>query len=193
MLLPHTKIENIPVMSLQTGGELARTARPIIDPRNLSIIAFELTGEHLDVTPSLLLIQDIREISSMGYIVDSSDEFVGVEDVIKVHEVYNFDFRLLDIPVIDRRKHKLGTVSGFAYETDSFEIQQLNVKRPFFKSFTDTEKLVHRSQIVAIQDDAIVVESLDQSSTQPLPRLSNYSNPFRSPNAPQPDTIQRRD
>lgn len=191
MLLPHTKLEDVPIMSLQTGAELARTDRPIIDPRNLKIVAFEVTGEHLDEVPSLLRIEEIREVSSLGYIVDSSDDFIGVDDVIKIQQIYTFDFRLFDLPVLDKRKHKLGTVSGFTYETDGFVIQQLNVKRPFFKSFTDTEKLVHRSQIIAVKDDAIIVKSGDTSAPILQPTLKNYTNPFRASSTQTDSTIRK--
>lgn len=189
MLLPDSRLINVPVMSLQTGGELARTARPIIDPRNLTIVAFELTGDHLDQSPSLLRIDDIREVSSLGLIVDSSDEFIGVDDVIKIKQIYTYDFRLVDLPVFDTHRHKLGSVSGFTYETDGFVLQQLNVKRPFLLSFSDTEKLVHRSQIVSVRDDAIVVSAGDTEAKAPVgQKLQNYTNPFRSA---QPDAISR--
>lgn len=189
MLLPDSRLINVPVMSLQTGGELARTARPIIDPRNLTIVAFELTGDHLDQSPSLLRIDDIREVSSLGLIVDSSDEFIGVDDVIKIKQIYTYDFRLVDLPVFDTHRHKLGSVSGFTYETDGFVLQQLNVKRPFLLSFSDTEKLVHRSQIVSVRDDAIVVRAGDTEVKAPVgQKLQSYTNPFRSA---QPDAISR--
>lgn len=189
MLLPHSRLLDVPVMSLQTGAELARTSRPIIDPRNLKIIAFELDGEHLDETPSLIRIEDIREASTLGFIVDSSDEFIGVDDVIKIKQVYMYDFRLLDLPVIDTHHHKLGTVCGFTYEPKGYVIQQLNVKRPFLLSLADAEKLIHRSQIISIKDDAIIVNSADQPKSVALPVGQKYQNPFRQPNT-QPDAVQ---
>lgn len=193
MLLPDSRLTNIPVMSLQTGGELARTARPIIDPRNLTIVAFELAGEHLDELPTLLRVNDIRETGTMGFIIDSNDEFIGVDDVIKIKQIYLFDFRLIDVPVLDERKHKLGAVSGFTYEPNGFVIQQLNVRQPFLKSLIDTEKLIHRSQIISVKDDAIVVRSPNTAvPAKTATRMSQYSNPFRSPNT-QPDSIAQSD
>ena len=48
MLFPSERFINTPVMSLQTGSELARTARPIINPHTLSVVAYELEGLTLD-------------------------------------------------------------------------------------------------------------------------------------------------
>ena len=71
MLITAEKFTNMPVMSLQTGSELARTSRAIINPYNLKIIAYELSGPLLDQSPSLLRIEDIRETGPMGLIIDS--------------------------------------------------------------------------------------------------------------------------
>ena len=87
MLISADRFLNIPVMSLQTGSELARTSREIIDPKNLSIIAYELEGQLLDQRPSLLRIDDVREIGPLGMIIDSTDEIIGIDDVITIKEI----------------------------------------------------------------------------------------------------------
>ena len=181
MLITDRRLVNLPVMSLQTGTELARTERPVIDPRNLCVVAFELIGPNLDIQPSLLRIEDIRENGSLGLIVDSSDEFVAVDDVIKLQQIYNYNFNLVDLPVIDADKRKLGRVSGFTVEPGNFVIQQLQVKRPILKSLGDTEILVHRNQITSVSDERIIVKSTKKSAAEPLRQtMPSFSNPFRS-------------
>lgn len=189
MLLASERLLNTQVMSLQTGGQLAHTKAAIIDPRNLSIIAFELEGHMLDQQPSFLLISDIRELSNLGFIVDSSDEFVGSEDIIKLKEVYGFHFQLIDKIVHDTKQVKLGKVHNYSVEPQSFLIKQLRVKRPLLKSFTDTELLIDRTQIVEINDTTIII---DHDERQPAPAkkaVNTYTNPFRG-TSPQPETIQ---
>ena len=66
MLVTSDRFLNMPVMSLQTGSEIGRTAQEIIDPRNLSIVAYEIKGKTLDQHPSLLRIADVREIGGNG-------------------------------------------------------------------------------------------------------------------------------
>ena len=113
MLIPSEQMINRPVMSLQTGGQLATTKSELIDPRNLTIIAYELEGHQLDQHPSFLTIADIREISNLGIIVDSSEEFIGASDVIKVEEVYGFGFELHGKRVEDNKGHNLGKGIGY--------------------------------------------------------------------------------
>lgn len=174
-------------MGLQTGGELARTSREIIDPATLEIVAFELEGPLLSEHPSLLRIADVREFSDIGIIVDSSDEFVGLGDVIKLKDIYDLGFELIGKQVIDEKREKLGKVIAYTIDTVGFMVQQLSIKRPLLKSFNDTELLIHRSQIVEVNDEAIIVKSdaatVSEPTATPLP---SYHNPFR-PSSPQPN------
>lgn len=180
MLLPGSRLLDAPVMGLQTGGELARTARAVIDPRTLGVVAYELEGPLLNTTPSLLRIADVREFSDIGLIVDSSDEFVVPEDIIKLDETYKMQFEPIGMTVVDEKHRKLGKIEEYTLETGNFIIQQLDVKRPLFKSLNDTSLLVHRSQITKITDTEIVIQD---EAKAPEPVLENvrttYTNPFR--------------
>jgi len=188
MLLSASRLIDIPVMSLQTGGQLARTKLPLIDPRNLTILAYELAGPLLNEQPSFLRISDVRELSNLGLIVDSSDEFIGLDDVIKIKEVYEFQFDVLGKTVVDEKKHRLGKVTGYSLEPETFTIIQLNVKRPLLKSFTDTELIIHRSQIVEVDDTTITIQN-DEREHAPVQRAAQaYTNPFRG--SAQPETIK---
>jgi sporulation protein YlmC with PRC-barrel domain len=177
-------------MSLQTGTELARTKSPVIDPRTLKIIAYELEGPLLDQNPSFLRIEDVRELGEIGMIIDSSDEFVGLDDVIKLKEVVDLNFSLLGLTVFDEKKHKLGKIDDYTVEMGSFVIQQLNVKRPILKSLGDTELLVHRSQIVEITDTSVIVKSGKVNAEPIKSAVRTYVNPFRSSTGPQPETVK---
>lgn len=186
MLITGDRLLNAPVLGLQTGGELARTKTAIIDPANLKIHAYELSGPLLNVHPSLLRIIDVREISDIGLIVDSSDEFVGPDDVIKLGQIYALHFDPLGMSVIDVKGSKLGKVNGYTVDTIDFLVHQLSVKRPFFKSLGDTELLIHRSQITEINNDAIIVNA-EMETPEPLLESvkASYVNPFRSKPTPE--------
>lgn len=184
MLIAGSRLIDAPVMGLQTGSELARTKRAIIDPRTLEIVAYELSGPLLSMHPSLLRIADVREFSDIGLIVDSSDEFVSPDEIIKLNEVYELHFELIGMAVVDQKNHKLGKVDGYTIETTGFVAQQLSVKRPLLKSFGDTSLLIHRTQITEINNKAIVVRSEIKPQITSRVTQSAYHNPFRkSPSA----------
>lgn len=185
MLLLGSRLVGTPVMGLQTGTKLAITKTPIIDPSNLKIVGYEVDGPLLVERPSFIRIADVRELSDVGMIVDSSDEFIGIKDVIAFEKIYKLGFKLLGLSVIDESKHKLGKVSDYSLDTGSFTIVQLNVNRGALKSLAETELLVHRSQIVEINDKAIIVrEATKKLESIAKPSHLSYMNPFRSTATP---------
>lgn len=186
MLLAGSRLLDAPVMGLQTGTELARTREPVINPANLEILAYEVEGPLLDKQPSLLRIADVREFSDIGIIIDSSDEFIMPEDVIKLNEIYELHFSPVGMNVIDEKKHKLGKVDGYTIETGGFVIQQLSVKKPFLKSFNEPQLLIHRTQIKEINNDAIIVHSREKKPTPVMQSVrTHYTNPFRKSAQPE--------
>ncbi len=180
MLIAGSRLIDTPVMGLQTGAELARTSRAIIDPATLEILAYELTGPLLNFKPSLLRVADVREFSDIGMIVDSSDEFVAPNDIIKLDEIYKLNFTLVGTPVIDEKRHKVGKVDGYTIDTVGFVVQQLSVRRPLLKSLNDTQLLIHRSQITEINDKEIIIHS-EVKPAEPIMQTVRdaYTNPFR--------------
>jgi sporulation protein YlmC with PRC-barrel domain len=185
MLILSSKLKNTPIMGLQAGTQLALASEPLINPANLQILAYQLEGPSLDNEVTLLRIADIRELSKLGFIIDSSDEFISPTDVIKINEIYNLNFQLLGMKVVDQKGSKLGTVADYTLSLANFIVQQLIIKRPLLKSFNDPELTVHRSQIIAIDDEKITIKNETEvvKDTQTVKAedtfTPNYVNPFR--------------
>jgi len=181
-------------MSLQTGTRLAHTLKPIIDPSNLRILAYEIEGPLLTENPSFIRTNDIREYGRLGMIINSNDELIGLSDVIQIEKIYKLKFPLIGVQVLDEHKRKLGKVDDYTLNTDDFVIQQLNVRRGFLKGITDTGLLVNRSQILEINNTSIVVKSPSVKSAEPVMQAirGEFVNPFRAPK-PQagPETITK--
>lgn len=184
MLLLGSRLIDTPIMGLQTGTKLASTKSAIIDPGNLKIIAYEVDGPMLSERPSFLRIADVRELSDIGMIIDSSDEFFGSDDIITVQKIRNLNFKLIGLTVIDESKRKLGKVVDYSIDTNSFFVQQLNVKQGVMKSLSNTELLIHRTQIVEINDYSIIVKSASKK-LEPIVKSGklSYINPFRPTHA----------
>ena len=182
MILLGSTLINATILSIQTSGEVARTNRAIINPANLQIIAFEVSGSLVKDHPSLMLISDVRELSNMGFIIDDIDQFVAPTDVMRVNEIYQLKFDIINKQVFDEKHHKLGKVIDFTLDTTQFLIMQLSIKRPLLRSFSDTEILVHRSQIIEINNDSIIVHSEAKTPEPELHEIvGSYVNPFRKP------------
>jgi len=183
MLILGSRLLHTPVMSLQTGTRLAETVSPVIDPSNLRILAYEVDGPLLSEKPSFIRTNDIREYGRLGMIIDSNDELIGLEDVIQIKKMYSLRFPLIGIPVIDEHKRKLGKVDDYTLDTGDFLIQQINVRRGFIMGITDTGLLINRSQIVEINNNAIIVKAPSVKSAEPVMQAirGEFVNPFRTP------------
>lgn len=192
MLIIGSRLIKQPVMGLQTGSELARTIRPIIDPANLGIIAYELSSPLIRGIV-YLRIEDVRELANMGFIIDALDELVQPGDVIKLDEIAGLQFSLDGMQVRDEKRHKVGKVTDYTIDVDSFTVQQLTVRRPFIKSLSDAELVIHRSQIIEINDDAIVINSdAEVPEHTRLTAPGSYVNPFRE-TRPATDSFSSRE
>lgn len=195
MLILGSNLKDTPVMSLQTGGELAVTKGAIIDPHNLKIVAYQVEGPLLGGKKTYLRTDDARELSDIGFIIDSIDDFVAYSDVIKLREIIDLHFYLDGIRVINENRQRIGKVTDYTIDVDNFTVQQLTVKRPLLSRFSDTELLVHRSQITDISNDAITIHSeAEIPEHTAITAPGSYVNPFRSQargTTESIDTIQR--
>lgn len=181
MLLPIDRLIDTPIMSLQTGTELARTLAVIIDPRQMRIAAFYVDGPLLEEHPSILHPVDIREVSDIGLIVDNSDRLMALDGLVRLQEVIDLDFELKGIKVVDEHKRKLGKVADYAIEPGDFTIQQLYTHQSLLRSFGTASNVIHRSQIIAVKKDRIIVKSptVQEPAQATVAESAQFINPFR--------------
>ena len=181
MLLFGSTLINQAIMSLQTGGELARTSSAVIDPYRLVIRAYKLTGQQLEEpNNSYIRIEDVREIGNVGFIVDSNDEIIRGTDIIKLKKLIDLDFSLVGLKVIDQAENKIGTVVDYSIDVSTFMIYQLVIKRPFWQSFNDPELIVDRSKIIELNNQRVIIkDNVEKAEPSPLIKETDFINPFR--------------
>lgn len=181
MLIEGSKLLKYPILSLHTASRIAEVKGLVIDPNFLKVVAFEINAisskQHLFLEAS-----SVREFSKMGMIVDSDEEFIEKDDVIKLKETIDLGFSLDNMKVVSKKKAMLGRIEDFIINTEDFQIMQLIVKRPIYKALIDPELVIGRSDIHEINDREIVVKSeegtiMKKSGT--LDFVPNFVNPFK--------------
>lgn len=181
MLIEGSKLLKYPILSLHTASRIAEVKDLVIDPNFLKVVAFEISA--VSSRQSLFLeASSVREFSKMGMIVDSDEEFVEKDDVIKLKETIDLGFSLDNMKVISKKKAMLGRIEDFIINTEDFQIMQLIVKRPIYKALIDPELVIGRSDIHEINDSEIIVKSeegtiMKKSGT--LDFVPNFVNPFK--------------
>ncbi len=179
MLLQKDRLDQTPIMSLQTGAPIATTSASIIDPRELKVIGFYCAGQRLDINPAILLVDDIREIGSLGIIVDSADVFVAPDDLVRLKDVLSYHFQLEDKHVIDDAGNKLGKVASYTLDSESLYIIKLQVRPGIWQSLGTTELIIDRSQIIQVTDHDVLVKSARKKTSEHA-AAPVLENPFRS-------------
>ena len=183
MLVTASRLVGTPILSMQSASPIGTISEIIVDPNSLKIVAFRIAGPIVNRNSSILAVSSIREYSRYGMVVDSIDELVADDDVIKISQVLELNFSLTGLKVETKKGGKLGTVSDFTATSNDFIIQQLVVKRPMLKSFLDPELLIPRREIVEITDDKVIVKDdektiRDKATTENF--VPNFVNPFRN-------------
>lgn len=194
MLIYNSRLLNMPILSVQDSGKIGTISNTIVDPDNLKIIAFRVHGAIGSDGGNILDARAIREYSQFGLVIDSTDELVKDDDIIKIKNVLELNFSLLGLKVETKKGSKLGKVLDFTVTEDNFSVQQIIVKRPTVKSFFDSELVISRSEIVEITDYKIIVRDEEKVIKERALKedfVPNFVNPFRkTEQAPAPDHIE---
>ena len=173
-------------MSLQTGAELARVKEPIVDPRQMTVVAFYVDGRMLDQHPSILHVSDIRELSDIGMIIDNSDKLMSPEGLVRLQQIIDFHFKLIDVRVIDEQGRSLGKVKDYVIEPNTYTIQQLYTEQSLLKSLTTTSNVIHRTQIISVTNERITVSSPTiREGANATTKSASFTNPFRKSELPE--------
>jgi sporulation protein YlmC with PRC-barrel domain len=182
MLLPSDRLLNMPLMSLQTGTQVGTATKHIVDPRRLNVVAFYCEGPLIDFTPAILHTSDIRELSSIGLIIDDSDVIMSPDDLVRLKEIMEYQFELKGKQVVEEGGRKLGKVEGYVVDSESFYIVKLQVRPSLLQSLGQAELLIDRTQIKEINDKHIVVHRAaikDKSQSLAQSLIPTIDNPFR--------------
>lgn len=174
MLRLSATITNLPVLSLRTGGKVADASEPIINPNNLKIEGWFCT-DVFNRSTLILLSQDIRDFVPQGIAINDHSDLADPEDLVRLEEVLKLEFKLIGKSVVTNRGRKMGKVADYALDTTDMKIHKLYVSRPMYKSLTDGQLSIDRSQIIEITNYKVVVRDVDVESeatataTAPLP------------------------
>jgi uncharacterized protein YrrD len=160
MLQLSGSLLNRPVLSLRTGGLVATTIGPIINPNNLKIEGFYCQDAFERKKTVILLEQDIRDIIAQGFVVNDHDSLSDPAELVRLKEIMNIGFTINGKQVVTTSKQKLGKVVDYAADMDSMFIQKLYVAPSMFKNLAGGNLGVDRTQIIEIGDKKIIIHDI---------------------------------
>ena len=182
MLVMNSRLIGAPVLSVQAGGPIGRIESTIVDPNDLKIIAFRLSGPLINKQQNILDVRSVREYSNYGFVIDDIDELINPDDVIKISDILKLNFNLLNLKVETKKGSKLGKVQDFTITSEDFIAQQIIVKRPAVKALIDPELTISRNEIIEITDYKVIVKDEEKTLKKRAEKedfVPNFVNPFR--------------
>lgn len=185
MLVNASTLIGCPVLSLHVGGRIANISQLYIDPNTLKLLAVRLEGLiDREIEGDILPVESIREFSQLGVIIDSADEIVSDETVIKIRDILKLNFALPGLKVVTQKKSKIGKVIDFTLDISTWDVFQLIVQRPALKAFFDPELTIPRQSIIEVNDYQVIIkdehEKIPEAKAKPE-FTPNFVNPFREP------------
>ena len=165
MLLMSKSLYNRSVVSLQLGTPIAVAIEPIFNPHNLKILGWWCKTPR-STKQQVLLSEDVREVMPQGLAINDESVLSHSDDLVRHNEILGIHFQLLD-KLVKTKRHKLGKVGDFAYESGGMLVQKLYVTRPLTKLLAKEDILIiDRNQIIEVTDHYILVRDADVKVTE---------------------------
>lgn len=175
MLLLGSSFYKLPVLSLRTGTSVGRVVGHLINPYKLRVDAlWVLIGGYRQ--PKLILVQDVREATPRGVVVDDVSVAVDPEEVVRLERLIAMNYELLDKKVLTGMI-PLGKVADYALDRDSFLVQKIYASPNVFLKIKTSRLTYDRSQIVEVSNTYVKVSDSKHSKPNTL------KQPRRQPQA----------
>jgi uncharacterized protein YrrD len=170
MYVRASKLENLPVISLQSGDAVAWVRRPILEMASLSVLALECDGGSHSRTV-ILTATDVRQLAPDCIIIDSEEELAEPEDIIRLQPLIKANYTPIRSVVVTESGQRLGRVDDYSINLDTSQVQKLYVQPPLFRFWIATSHTIDRSQIIDITPRRITVRdaTIQQAALQPDP------------------------
>ncbi len=180
MLVLNQRLLSLPIVGIQTGARLGNISSAIIDPRQLRVVAFYCEGPLIKSNSAILHSEDIREVSQLGLIIDSADDIMMADDLVRLKEILDFRFQLEGKLVVEENGRKIGKVVSYSVEVSTFYIIKLHVRPGILAALGTSEKIIDRSQITEITPQSIIVKPAVVTQKEPeVAKPVSVDNPFR--------------
>ena len=183
MLQLTSKLGHLPILSLRTGSPVAFIDSIIINPHNLRVEGWYVL-DRFSKEKLVLRYQDVREVIKRGIVINDHEVLTPPAELVRLKSILDLGFVLNDKPVYQGTR-KIGKVTDYAIEIDSFFIKKLYVGQSLLKSLTG-DMMIDRQQIIEVTPKKVVVKGADVKSYASLKRLKAGFMPVQSSPSPAP-------
>lgn len=150
MLYLSTRLSDIPLLSIRSGGRIGTVLGPIINPNNLHIDGFYCTSAHTNET-QILLDMYVRDLSGRGLIIDDHNNLSEPDELIRLQSIIRLNFSIIDKKVLVN-KRRMGKVIEYAIDKESLFVQKFYVKPTILMSLKQARLTFDRQSVTEVTD-----------------------------------------
>jgi sporulation protein YlmC with PRC-barrel domain len=151
------EFEQLPVMSIRGSRRISTTLETIIDPHKLSVVGF-YCDDRASGIDKILLVEDIREFSEVGLIVDSEENLIDPADLVRLEKILQLNFQIIDKKLVSQSGKKLGKVENYAIDDMTYRIEKLYGRPSVLKTLSTNDYIIARRQIASVNENEVVVK-----------------------------------
>lgn len=166
MLKLYESITGFNILSIRTGGPVAKMLSPIINPDNLYIEGWYVE-DNTSKQKLVLLSSDIREMLPQGFAINDHEVLTEAKDLVRLTDVLRINFSLHGLKVISESGKKYGKINDFAFDDSNMFIQKLYASQSVVKNLSSASLSIDRSQIIEITDKKIIIEDPSEPANAP--------------------------
>jgi uncharacterized protein YrrD len=164
-VLAH-QLNNLPIMSLQSGTPVGTVLRPLINSANLEVMALYCTTQGERGRQRVVLMRDVRQFASDCVILDSVDDIEDASEIVRLRPAVEANFNPIGRLVVNESGHRLGKVEDYTVNLKTSMVQKLYVHQSLMRSILFNSLVVDRTQIIDVSPAKFTVR--DAAAKEPL-------------------------
>ncbi len=153
MLLEVSKVVGLPVGFMEEGRRGAQVSDIVFDPSQMKIIGFLAKGGGFWSSEKVIALSDVLEVDAGGVAINSVDDLLDKEEIVRVGELLKKKTHLLGLRVYDKEEKYLGRVYDGVFEAETGYLFRIYVKNIWRKY------IFERKQINSIDNKKIVIDT----------------------------------
>jgi sporulation protein YlmC with PRC-barrel domain len=168
-----SQLIGLPILSLQNAETITRVTGLIMEIKSLEIVAFQCESSRELGKHPVLLLSDIRQVAIDCLLVNTAEDLVEAEDIVRLAPLLKRDFDPRGLKVVTDLKRKVGTVEDYTINLQTYQLQKIYVRQSLARSWVGASLIIDRGQIIEVSEREFTV----RDATVTVPSRSSVLAP----------------
>lgn len=168
MIYSASSLVGKPVASIRLNAEIGQISGVLLDPNRLMVAGFWVRTQ---AQPQLLLlVEDIRQLTSQQVVIDDRQQLVEPSDLPKLRSILAINYLIPGKKVVAGSR-KLGIAQDFNFNNTTYVVSHIIARASGWQRLRVAQLSFERRQITGLDDRKIMVDigPQTQAITSPNP------------------------